>query len=265
MPVISPMSVVDPHASLADDVEVGPFCVIGANVTIDAGCKLISHVVLLGHTTLDKNNTLHPHVVLGSPPQDKKHRGDNTRLEIGHDNQIRESVTIHVGTDRGGGITRIGNNNLLMVNSHIGHDAQLGDNCVLANNCMIAGHVVCGNFVNMMGGVGVHHFVTIGDYAYIGGAARLHHDVPPYVKVDGADQVRGLNEVGLRRAGFTEEDLAALQEACRKLFYHRKPFAHAMAEFELTNGINPHVKRMVEFLRRRDQGVQGRYLESLRQ
>jgi len=265
MPVISPLSLVDPHASLADDVEVGPFCVIGPNVVVGAGCKLISHVVLRGYTTLGRNNTLHSHVVLGGPPQDKKPCRDSTRLEIGNDNQIRESVTIHVGTERGGGITRVGNNNMLMVNSHLGHDVQLGDNCVLANNCMIAGHVVCGNYVNMMGGVGVHHFVSIGEYAYIGGAARLRHDVPPYVKVDGADQVRGLNEVGLRRAGFTEADITALQEVCRKLFYHRKSFAHAMAEFELGDGINPHVKRMVEFLRRRDQGVQGRYLESLRE
>src|SRR5688500_4281907 len=195
-------AVVDPEAHIADDVEIGPFCVIGPHVTIESGCRLLNNVTIVGHTTIGRDNICFPNVVLGAAPQDKKYRAEPTRLEVGNSNLFREAVTIHVGTEKGGGITRVGDNNMLMVNSHLGHDTALGSNCVLANNVMVAGHVVIGDYVNMMGGVGVHHFVTIGDYAYVGGYARIHHDVPPFVKIDGADEVRGLNTVGLRRAGY---------------------------------------------------------------
>jgi UDP-N-acetylglucosamine acyltransferase len=261
---ISPNSCIEPGADIAPDVEVGPFCRVGPNVVIDSGCRLLSHVVITGHTRIGRENVFHPNCVIGGAPQDKKYRDEPTRLEVGHSNQFREGVTVNIGTDTGAAITRIGDNNLLMANSHIGHDASFGDDVVLANNVMIAGHVACGNHVNIMGGAGVHHFVTIGDYAYIGGAARIHHDVPPYVKVDGADEVRGLNSVGLHRAGFSPEEIEELEDACRKLFYRRKPLARAMAEFDNLDGISPHVKHLVEFLKRRGQSRHGRYQESLR-
>jgi UDP-N-acetylglucosamine acyltransferase len=264
MTTISNLSCIDPKAQIAEDVQIGPFCRIGPGVILGEGCKLLSHVVIGGLTTIGRRNVFHPNAVIGGLPQDKKYRDDPTRLEIGDDNVFREGVTANIGTDAGGGLTRIGNSNLLMANSHIGHDAQIGDDCVLANNCMIAGHVVCGNHVNMMGGVGVHHFVSIGDYVYVGGAARIHHDVPPYVKVDGADKIRGVNTVGLLRAGFSAEDIEAIEQACRKLFYGRKPLARAMAEFDTVNGCSTHVKNVVEFIRRRDLGKHGRYLESFR-
>src|SRR4051812_10706471 len=227
MPKISPLASIDPAAVIADDVEIGPFCVIGPHVSLAAGNRLLNNVTVVGHTTVGPRNTFFPNSVIGTAPQDKKYKGAATRLEIGSDNQFREAVTIHLGTEKGGGITRIGNNNLYMVNVHIGHDCQFGSNCTLANNVMIAGHVVCGDNVSMMGVAGVHHFVTIGDFAYIGGAARIHHDVPPFVKIDGADQVRGLNSVGLQRAGYSQADIDALEDACRKLFYKtkEKPFA----------------------------------------
>jgi UDP-N-acetylglucosamine acyltransferase len=261
---ISPHAVVDPRARIADDVEIGPFCVIGPDVTIERGCVLHNNVTVTGHTSIGPENVIHPNAVLGGPPQDRKYRGVPTRLEIGRDNIFREAVTIHIGTERGGGITRVGDSNYFMVNSHVGHDARIGSNCTFANNVMIAGHVLCGDNVNMAGGVGVHHFVTIGDLAFVGGYSRIHHDVPPFCKVDGADIVRGLNTVGLRRAGFSEDDIEALEDAIRLLFYREKPLAVAMAEFDLRNGINVHVKTMLEFLRRRDSGRHGRYLESMR-
>lgn len=265
MPKISPLASVDSNANLADDVEVGPFCVIGPDVTVGAGCRLLNNVTLLGHTTIGRNNLFFPNSVIGAPPQDKKFRGEVTRLEIGDNNQFREAVTIHVGTATGVGTTRVGNDNLLMVNCHIGHDAQVGSHCVLANNVMIAGHVVIGDYVGMMGGVGVHHFVTIGDYAYIGGYARIHHDVPPFVKIDGADQVRGLNSVGLRRAGVSEAHIDELETVVRRLFYNRdKPFSVTLNEYDNANGVNDHVKQMVAFLRRRDAGRHGRHLEAHR-
>jgi UDP-N-acetylglucosamine acyltransferase len=266
MSKISPLAVVDPNAHLADDVEVGPFCVIGPDVSLGAGCRLLSHVVIDGHTTIGRDNIFHPFAVIGGKPQDLKYRGGPMKLEIGNGNSIRESVTIHIGTEAGGGITRVGDRNLLMINAHIGHDAQIGNRCIIANNVMLAGHVVVGDNVSMMGGVGVHHFVTVGEYAYVAGYAQIHHDVPPFVKVCESDLVRGLNAVGLQRAGFAEKDLEALEQATRKLFYGReKPFATVLGEFDTQNGINPHVKRLVEFLRQRDDGKHGRYLEAKRQ
>ena len=263
---ISPHSVIDPRAQLAPDVEVGPFCIVGADVTIDAGCKLLGHVTIFGPATIGRDNVFHPNVVIGGAPQDRKFKGSPTRIEIGNGNTFRESVTIHRGTEKGGAVTRVGNNNFLMVNTHLGHDVSMGSNCTLANNCMIAGHVHIGDNVTMMGGVGIHHFVSIGEYAFLGGYSRIHHDVPPFVKVDGADVVRGLNAVGLARSGFSGPDIDALEEACKRLFYKdkEKPFAAALAEFDLQNGVNKHVKRMVEFLRQRDLGRNGRYLEARR-
>jgi UDP-N-acetylglucosamine acyltransferase len=269
-PKISPHAVVDPSAEIADDVEIGPFCVVGPGVKIGPGCRLLNSVTIVGDTTVGRDNIFFPNSVIGTAPQDKKYKGAPTRLEIGNGNAFREACTIHVGTEKGGGVTTIGDNNLFMVNSHVGHDARIGSHCVISNNVMIAGHVLVGDGVAMMGGVGVHHFVTIGMYAYVGGYARIHHDVPPFVKVDGADQVRGLNKVGLTRSNmFSAEDVAELDAVCRRLFLRRKPFALAMAEYEphLNNGdgLNPHVKFMLEFLRRRNQGRHGRFQESLRE
>ena len=257
-------AIVDPEAEIAEDVEIGPFCVIGPNVKIESGCRLLNNVTIIGHTTLGRDNICFPSAVLGAVPQDKKYRAEPTTLVIGNGNVFREASTVHVGTEKGGGVTTVGDNNLLMVNTHLGHDVRLGSNCVLANNVMIAGHVVIGDYVNMMGGVGVHHFVTIGDYAYIGGYARVHHDVPPFVKIDGADSIRGLNTVGLRRAGYAEDDIAALEKAYRHLFGKKKPLSVAMSEYDMMNGINPHVKQLIEFLHRRNQGRHGRFLESQR-
>ena len=262
---ISPLAAVDPNAQIAPDVEIGPFCVIGPDVVIGPGTRLHNNVTISGHTTIGRNNVIHPNAVLGSPPQDRKYKGAATRLEIGDDNHIRENVTISIGTERGGGVTRVGHNNMLMVNVHMGHDVQMGSNCNVANNVMIAGHVVIHDSVTMAGGVGLHHFVTVGELAFLGGYSRIHHDVPPYVKVDGADLVRGLNRVGLVRAGFSSEEVDTLDDACKRLFYSReKPFSAALAEFDVLNGINPRVKRLVEFLRQRDRGRHGRYLEALR-
>lgn len=265
MPTVSPHAVVDPSANLADDVEVGPFCVIGPHVTIGSGCRLLNSVTVLGHTTIGKDNIFFPNSVIGAIPQDKKFRGETSRLEIGDGNAFRESVTIHLGTEKGGGVTRIGDNNLLMVNCHIGHDATIGSNCVVANNAMIAGHVQVGDNVAMMGAVGVHHFVTIGNYAYVAAYARIHHDVPPFVKVDGADDIRGLNKKGMERAGMTPDEIREIDKAYRRLFGKRKPFAVAMAEYEQMNGdLTPQVRYLIEFLQRRDRGKNGRHLESLR-
>ncbi len=264
MPQISPLALVDPKARLADDVEIGPFCTVGADVAIDAGTRLISHVVVMGRTTLGKNNLCYPNVVLGGAPQDRKYRGASTSLAIGDNNLFRESATAHVGTEKGGGVTRIGDNNFFMVNSHAGHDVQVGHGCLFANNVMLGGHVIVGDNVNMMGGAAVHHLVTIGEFAWIGGYSRIHHDAPPFCKIDGPDIIRTLNVVGLRRAGFADDDIDALEDAHRQLFSRDKPLAVAMAQFDCSNGINPLVRRLIEFLDRRTHARHGRYQESAR-
>ena len=263
--LIHPLAVVDPNAQIGEGVEIGPFCVIGPDVVLGDGCKLYNNVTVLGRTVLGRGNTIYPNAVVGAPPQDMKYRGELTDVEIGDDNQIRESVTIHAGTELAGGVTRIGSNNLLMVNCHIGHDADFGNKCVVGNNVMIAGHVKCGNSVLLMGGVGVHHFVTIGDFAYVGGYSRIHHDVPPFLKLDGSDRVRALNALGLRRNGFSETDIDLLEDAARRLFFGReKPFSVILAEMSEACGPNPHVKALIDFLHRRNEGKHGRYLESQR-
>lgn len=264
MPKISPHAVIDPQAEIAEDVEIGPFCVIGPEVKIESGCRLLNNVTVLGRTTIGKDNVFFPNSVIGAAPQDKKYKGGSTQLEIGSANVFREAVTVHAGTEKGGGITRIADNGLFMVNCHIGHDAQIGSNATFANNVMVAGHVLCEDYVTLAGGVGLHHFVTVGRYSFVAAYARIHHDVPPFCKVDGADKVRGVNDTGMRRAGFAEEDIAAIDAAYRNLYNRKKPFAVAMAEYDTQNGINEHVKKMIEFLRRRDTGRHGRYLEASR-
>ena len=264
MSSIHPTAIIDRGAEIGSNVEIGPYCVIGPHVTIGDNTRLYNHVTIMSKTTVGKGNIIYPNAVLGAPPQDLKYKGTLTALEIGDNNQIREAVTVHAGTETGVGVTRLGSGNLLMINTHIGHDSQFGSKCILGNNTMIAGHVECGDGVAMMGGVGVHHFVTIGNFAYIGGYSRIHHDVPPFVKVDGADKVRALNNVGLKRHGFTEDDIEALEDAARRLFFGReKPFAIVLNE--LSDGdVNPQVKQMIDFLHRRNAGRHGRYLESLR-
>jgi UDP-N-acetylglucosamine acyltransferase len=264
MPKISPLAVIDPAASLASDVEVGPFCSVGPHVVLGAGCRLTSHVTVMGRTTCGAGNVFYPNCVVGAEPQDLKYRGEPSTLVIGDHNTFREAVTVHTGTEGGGGVTRIGSHNLLMVNAHIGHDSSVGDRCVIANNIMLAGHVIMGNNVVLSAGAAAHHYVRIGDFVFVGAYSRIHLDVPPYVKIQD-DTVWDTNTLGLQRSGFAQGDIDAIDEAVRRLFISKRtPFAQAIAEFDTMNGINPHVKKLVEFLRERDMGKHGRYLESLR-
>jgi len=264
MSKISPLAVIDPSARLADDVEVGPFCVVGPGVTLGPRCRLIAHVSLLGHTTVGAGNVFYPNCVIGGEPQDLKYKGERSELVIGDNNHVREAVTIHTGTEGGGGVTRVGSNNLLMVNAHVGHDSAIGNRCVVANNVMLAGHVVMGSGVVMSAGAAAHHYVRIGDHVFVGAYSRIHIDVPHFVKIQD-DTVWDTNTLGLQRFGFSGPDIEAIDDAVRRLFISKKvPFAQAIAEFDTMNGINPHVKKLVEFLRERDLGKHGRYLEKFR-
>jgi len=264
MSKISSLASVDPRADIAADGEIGPFCVIGPDVKLGAGCKLMAHVTVMGRTTIGAGNVFFPQSVIGGAPQDLKYKGEPSTVVIGDHNTFREAVTVHAGTEGGGMITRIGNRNLLMVNAHVGHDAQMGDRCVIANNVMLAGHVVIGSSVVLSGGSASHHYVRISDFSYAAAYSQIHHDVPPFVKIQD-DTVWDTNSLGLKRAGFTDEDVTAIEDAVRRLFISKKkPFAEALAEYDTMNGINPHVRQLVEFLRERDMGKHGRFLESKR-
>lgn len=268
MPTIHPLSLVDPAAQLADDVVIGPFCIVGPHVNIGPGSRLVSHVSVVNHTTIGKNNIIHPGAVLGGQPQDLKWNGETTQVTVGDNNTIRENVTINLGTVQdklSGGITRLGNDNLLMANVHLGHDCQVANNCILANNVMLAGHVHVQDRVTLLGVVGIHHYVTVGRFAYITGAARIQHDIPPFVKVQEDGRFVALNKIGLQRAGHHSPAITELEGAVRALVKRRgKPLAERIRDLHLNGDCHPDVRELIEFILRRSSVKNGRWLESQR-
>jgi len=198
MPEIHPTALVDRNAKLADDVAVGAYAVIGPKVTIGRHTRVGSHTVIEGRTSIGHNNRIGHHVCLGQYPQDLKYRGEDSTLEIGDHNDIRENVTMHIGTENGGGRTAIGSHNYLMVGAHVAHDCIIGDHTILSNNVMLAGHIIIHDHAILAGGAGVSHYVTIGRYAFIGGLAGIVHDCPPFMATDGHPaRVRSVNAIGL--------------------------------------------------------------------
>lgn len=216
---IHPTALVAKGAKLGKGVEIGPYCTIGPEVVLGAGCKLISHVVITGATRLGAENIIYPFASLGQPSPDRKFKGERTTLVIGDGNDIREGVTMHVGTAADKGTTVVGDANLFMAGSHVAHDCVVGNRCILANYVQLAGHVVVGDDVTIGGLSGVLQRVRIGDHAIVGGHTAVDHDVAPYANVSGARAIlRGLNLVGLRRRGFNKDIIRALDEAYTYLF-----------------------------------------------
>ena len=215
---IHPQSLVSPHAELEQDVVVGPFCVVEPGVVIGRGCRLASHVVVKEGTLLGANNTICEGAVLGGVPQHVSVPASLGKLIIGANNTIREHCTLHRSLSAGE-TTTIGSDNLIMIGTHIAHDCRLGDHVVLTNGVMLAGHVTVGDRAFISGGVGVHQFARIGGLAMVGGHARVVHDVPPYMTMDGGTSlIVGLNVVGLRRAGYSREDIHQLKVAYRIIY-----------------------------------------------
>lgn len=215
---IHPFALVSPDAEIADNVQIGPFCVVESGVTIGEGCVLAARVSVKEGTRIGPQNTIHEGAVLGGRPQHLKASVALGDLDIGSGNTIRENVTIHRGL-RPGENTTIGDDNLIMVNAHIAHDCHIGNKAILANNVMLAGHVVIGDRAYLSGAAGVHQFCRIGQCAMVGGQAHINQDVPPFVTVDGqSSTIVGLNIIGLRRAGFTAEDILQLKQAYRLIY-----------------------------------------------
>lgn len=237
-------------ASIGRDVTIGPFCVIGPNVTIGNGCRLLSHVHITGHTTVGPKTTIYPFASLGTPPQSVKYRGGPTRLVIGAECDIRESVTMNTGTEDDRGVTEVGNNCFFMVGSHVGHDCRVGSNVTMANSAVLGGHVTVEDYVVFGGHSAVHQFVRIGEGAMIAGVTGVGADIIPYGFAIGQRGVLdGLNVIGLRRRGYSRFDIQRLRRAYRALFLmpgtHKDRLEAVAAEF----GSDPLVTKIVDFIR----------------
>jgi UDP-N-acetylglucosamine acyltransferase len=219
MPQIHPTAIIASGARLADDVTVGPYCVIGEHVMLAAGVSLKSHVVIDGRTTVGERTRIFPFASIGFETQDLKYKGEPSALEIGHDNTIREHVTINPGTEGGGMVTRVGNHCLLMVGAHVAHDCRIGDHVILVNNGTLGGHVVMEDYAILGGLSAVHQFCRIGRHAMIGGMSGVERDVIPYGLAMG-DRARltGLNIIGMQRRGFSRDDIQGLRSAYNCLF-----------------------------------------------
>lgn len=218
---IHPTAIVSPGAQLAEDVEVGAYSLIGPNVSIGPGTQVGPHCVIDGHTRIGANNVFYRYCSIGGMPQDKKYQGEDTRLEIGDGNMVREFVTINTGTAQDAGVTRLGDDNWIMAYVHIAHDCQVGSHTIIANNVQLAGHIHINDWAILGGQSAVHQFVHIGAHTMVGGSSAIRQDIPPYV-VGAGDPFRpvGINSEGLRRRGYDADVIAALKEAY-KLLYRR--------------------------------------------
>ncbi|MGI9507253.1 MAG: acyl-ACP--UDP-N-acetylglucosamine O-acyltransferase [Geminicoccaceae bacterium] len=249
---IHPSAVVDPGAEL-EDVFIGPFCQVDAGVCLGRGCRLESHVVITGRTTLGEGCRVFPFASLGHRPQDLKYRGEESDLIIGSNNQIREHVTMHPGTDHGGGTTRVGRDGLFMAGVHIAHDCQVGDGVIMANNATLAGHVELQDFAFLGGLSAVHQFVRIGRQAMVGGLAGVEADVIPYGMVLGNRAfLNGLNIIGMKRRGLDRDEIQHLRNAYRTLFMMGGTFADRLSEVAEHHKDHPRVIEVIDFILKGD-------------
>ncbi|WP_159565843.1 acyl-ACP--UDP-N-acetylglucosamine O-acyltransferase [Budvicia diplopodorum] len=254
--VIHPTAIVEEGAIIGANVHIGPFCWIGSQVEIGSGSVLKSHIVVNGMTKIGSDNQIYQFASIGEVNQDLKYAGEPTRVEIGDRNRIRESVTIHRGTVQGGGLTKIGNDNLLMVNAHIAHDCQIGNRCILANNATLAGHVEIDDFVIIGGMTAVHQFCIISAHVMVGGCSGVAQDVPPYVIAQGNHATPfGINIEGLKRRGFEKDALHAIRNAYKLLYRSGKTLEEAKPEIEALAKEQPAVQPFVDFFNRSTRGI----------
>jgi len=247
-------AVIEDGAKIGNNVTIGPFVTVSSQSTIGDNSTIDAHAVIAGKTTIGEGNHIFSHAVVGSIPQDLKYNGEEVELIIGNDNKIREFTLINPGTQGGGSVTKIGDNNLLMGYVHLGHDVIIGNNCILANGATLAGHVVLGNNVVIGGLTPIHQFVHIGDFAMIAGASALSQDIPPYCLAEGnRATLRGLNLTGLRRH-IEREEINALKSAYRELFESGEALQET-AERLLKSTTSKNVKNLVEFITKSKRGI----------
>jgi len=248
--MIDPRAVVSPQAQVAADVHIGAFSIIGAEVRIGPGTWIGPHAVINGPTQIGKDNKIFQFASLGEAPQDKKYNGEPTRLEIGDRNVFREFCTVNRGTVLDRGVTQIGNDNLLMSYSHVGHDCTLGDNIVMSNVATLGGHVEIGDCVNLGGLSAVHQHTKVGAYCFIGNNAAVTRDVPPYILAVGQPAIpHSVNIVGLQRRGFTPEQVLNIRRAYRLLYRSGLKLQAAMDRLEEAAATQPEIRPFVEFIK----------------
>jgi len=256
--VIDERAVIHPSAKIASDVQIGPWTLIGPDVEIDSGCWIGPHVVINGPTRIGKNNKIYQFASVGEAPQDKRYQNEETRLEIGDHNTIREYCTLNRGTVQGASVTRIGSYNLLMANVHIAHDCVIGDRIVFANNTALAGHVIVKSYAILSGFTAIHQYCQIGEYSFISGGSLVTKDVPPYFLVTAGERrasATGINSEGLRRNGFSAEAITALQRAFRILYRKGLPLKEAMSQLQEMTATYPEVQLLVDFLFQSKRGI----------
>lgn len=260
--VIHPTAIVDPSAVLGAGTTVGPYSIIGAGVILGIGNRVGPHVVIEGRTRIGDNNEFFQFCSVGARPQDLKYKGEPSELVIGNRNIIRECATLQPGTQGGGMLTRVGDANLFMANTHVGHDCLVGDRCIVANSAALAGHVTVGNGVVIGGMVGIHQFVRLGDIAMIGAGAMVNRDIPPFTMAIGdRATLQGLNRVGLERNGVSREDIAVIRRLYRNLFVGDTPelralrFKERLAHVRTTAVGNPRAEAFIAFVESSERGV----------
>ena len=256
MGLIHATALVDPQAELAADVTVGPYAVIGPHVRIGEGSSIGAHCVVDGHTTIGRDNRIFQFASIGAAPQDMKYRGEPTRLVIGDRNTFREFVTVNTGTVQDGGVTRVGDDNWVMAYVHIAHDVQLGSHCVLANNATLAGHVHLGDWVFLGGFTTIHQFCKIGTHAMTAFTAAVTQDVPPYVTAAGNRAApAGINSEGLRRRGYTAEQITEIKRAYKLLYRQGLSLEEACAEIVARASTRPELQAFVDFFPTATRGL----------
>ena len=256
MSLIHPTAIIDPKAELDSSVRVGPYTVIGAHVQIGAGTGIGAHAVIEGHTTIGENNTIFQFASLGAVPQDKKYAGEPTRLIIGNNNTIRDFTTFNLGTVTGIGETRVGNDNWIMAYVHLAHDCVVGNHTIFANNASLAGHVTINDWVILGGYSLVHQFCIIGEHAMTAFAAGVHKDVPPYVMAAGyRAEPAGLNTEGLKRRGFSAEQIANIKNVYKILYRQGLPYEEARAQIVALADTAPELAVFKDFFAVSERGV----------
>ena len=265
---ISPMSQVDPRAQIGEGVIIGPFCVVGPDVSIGSNTQLKSHVVITGRTSIGSGNCFWPNSVIGGDPQDVSWQNSDTEIAIGDNNCFREGVTINRGAEKEDGVTRIGNNNLFMANSHIAHNCRIFNNVILVNGVLLGGHVHVHDGAIVSGNSVVHHFSTVGRLSFISGGCRVPHDIPPFMLAAGSDnpELKTINIVGMRRAGIPNSTIEVVKEAFRLLYRRNRPLNEVHQHFDETlQGVIPmELSALLTFVENQRAGKLGRAREAVR-
>ncbi|MDX9703551.1 MAG: acyl-ACP--UDP-N-acetylglucosamine O-acyltransferase [Candidatus Auribacterota bacterium] len=250
-------AIVHPKAKIAEGVEIGPYSVIGENVSIGKNTKIGPHVVIDGWTEIGEENRIFQFASIGAISQDLKYHGEEAYLKIGNRNTIREYVTMNIGTEGGGGVTKVGDNNLFMISSHIAHDCVLGNNIIIANVGTLAGHITIDDGAIVGGVVAIHQFCRIGKMAIIGGCSKVVQDIPPYMMADGHPaQVRGINLVGLRRKEFDKDSVSRIKDAHRILYRSNLNTSQAIDKMKEELGTDdPEIKTIIDFIALSERGI----------